>query len=88
MTRRLPPQRRAEIEAELEVPPFPMALEHVWSAFCRLSARRSCGFAANPISWSEIDAFLRLSGVRLLPFEIRLIEELDDLFRLETSKKA
>jgi hypothetical protein len=31
----------------------------------------------------EIDAFVRLSGMRLAPWEIELIEELDDLYLME-----
>ncbi len=79
--------RRAELEAEIECPPFPLELTYLWNAFCRLSARRgSNGFSAVPISWSDIDAFLRHSGISLAPFEIRIIEDLDDLFRAEQSK--
>src|SRR5262249_53079993 len=81
----LKPERRAEIEAELETPPFPLELEHVWTAFCRLSARRRSGFSIEPIGWADLDAFIRLTGVRLAPWEVQLIEMLDDLFR---SKKG
>jgi hypothetical protein len=31
---------------------------------------------------------MRLTGTRLAPFEIRLIEDLDDLFRLSHQKKS
>jgi hypothetical protein len=75
------PQRRAEIEAELETPPFPLELEHVWTVFCRLSARRRSGFSIEPIGWADLDAFIKLTGCRLAPFEIQLIEMLDDMFR-------
>jgi hypothetical protein len=60
----------------------------VWAAFMRLHARRgSNGFSINPISWPEIDAFLRHSRITLAPWELRLIEELDDLYRIETATK-
>lgn len=32
------------------------------------------------IEWPDIDAFIRRSGVWLSPWEIELIEDLDDLF--------
>lgn len=87
LTRTRDPVKRAEREAELACPPFPEALRHVWSAFCRLSARRGAnGFSINPISWPDIDAYVRHSKMPLAPWEIRLIEELDDLFRQEHSK--
>ncbi|SHJ69966.1 hypothetical protein SAMN05444159_1262 [Bradyrhizobium lablabi] len=87
ITRTRRPERLAEYEADLECPPFPLALQHVWHAFCRLSARRgSNGFSINPISWPDIDAYVRNSKMALAPWEIRIIEELDDLFRQEHSK--
>lgn len=67
---------------------MPAALDYLWIVFSRLHARRGgTGFSLNPISWTDIDAFLRTSGVRLVPWEIRLIEELDDLFRASLSDK-
>ncbi|MET4170961.1 hypothetical protein ABIB99_002043 [Bradyrhizobium sp. LA6.1] len=82
------PRRKAEYEAELACPPCPPALGHVWNAFARLAARRSAGFSGNPISFLEIDAFQRVTGFRLLPLEVRLIEELDDLQRQINSEKG
>jgi hypothetical protein len=64
-----------------------MALQYLWNAFIRLSSRRgSNGFGINPISWSEIDAFVRNSRVNLAPWEVEIIEMLDDLFRAEQAK--
>lgn len=81
------PKKIAEYEAELACPPFPMAMLHVWTAFNRLSNRRgSNGFGINPISWADIDAFVRHSQMPLAPWEIRIIEELDNLFRVEQAK--
>ena len=40
----------------------------------------------NPISWPDIDAFVRQSRTVLAPWEIRLIEDLDDLFRVAQAK--
>jgi hypothetical protein len=62
-----------------------LELEHVWTAFCRLNARRRSGFSIEPIGWGDLDAFIRLTGARLAPWEVHLIEMLDDLFR---SKKV
>nr|WP_244422833.1 hypothetical protein [Bradyrhizobium sp. ORS 278] len=73
--------KRAEYEAELSVPPLPAELERAWHGFCRLSARRRVGLAIEPIGWADLDAFMRLTGIRLSPFEIELIEMLDDLYR-------
>lgn len=63
------------------MPPIPKALVYLWRAFHRLSRRRGGnGIGANPISWSEIDAFVRNTRIRLAPWEIEVIEALDDLF--------
>jgi hypothetical protein len=75
------PKRRAEYEAKLHCPPLPKALGHVWNAFHRLRRRKgSNGFALSPIGWPDIDAFVRFSGVRLTPWEVELVEDLDNLF--------
>jgi hypothetical protein len=87
LSRAKKPEKRAEYEAELACPPFPMALLHVWNAFHRLTSRRgSNGFGINPISWPDIDAYVRHSKMPLAPWEVRLIEQLDDLFRAEQAK--
>lgn len=75
------PKRRAELEAELVCPPAPDELVYVWNIFLRLNARRPAGFSIEPVSFGEIEAFTRLSGLTLSPFEVRLIEDLDNLFR-------
>jgi hypothetical protein len=78
---------RADYEAELTCPPFPEALEYLWNVFLRLSARRgSGGFGVAPITWADIDAFVRHSGIQLAPFEVRLIEDLDNLYRAAISR--
>lgn len=83
------PQRRAELEAELAIPPMPDELGYIWNAFLRLNARRSVGFALEPITFLEIEAFVRLTGQRLQPWEVRILEEIDLLFRsVHATKKG
>lgn len=46
------------------------------------------GFAGpNPIGWQDIDAFTRCSGFRLAPWEVELIEALDDIY-LQPARQA
>lgn len=74
------PERRAELGAELALPPFPEALRYLWNAFTRMRRRVNGNGTAMPrITLLDLDAFIRLSGLRLLPWEIELIERLDDL---------
>lgn len=70
----------AEIEAQLAVPPFPVELGYLWRCFIRLARRTPAGFAGpTPITFLDLDAFIRRTGIRLAPWEVELIERLDDL---------
>jgi hypothetical protein len=72
----------AELEAELSMPPFPKALGYLWRSYLRLRRRKGASDmgAPRPIEWPDIDAFLCRSGVRLTPWEIEILEGIDDLF--------
>lgn len=71
----------AELQAELDCPPFPLALNYVWQAWVRLRRRTPVGFnGPNPITIEAIDAFIRRTGLRLDPRDIDLIEAIDDLY--------
>ena len=71
----------AEVEAELTLPEFPKALAYLWRAYLRLRRRAPGGFSGpQPVSWLEIDAFARRSGLALAPWEIELIEALDNIY--------
>ena len=75
------PEARAAYEEELRVPPFPEALRYLWNAFRRLSARRGGnGFGLSPLGWSEIAAFMRVTGTLLAPWEIEIVELLDGIY--------
>lgn len=81
MKRNISTKRRAEIEAELNGPPLPRELSYLWKIFCRIASRRGGnGFSALPLTWSDIDAFCRLTRTQLQPFEIEIIEDLDALY--------
>lgn len=74
-------EKRAELEAELSLPNYPMELDYLWQAFRRLRRRISgSAFGIAAISWADISAFVGLTGQRLLPWEILVIEDLDDAY--------
>lgn len=80
-------ERLAEYQAEMQCPPLPPAMNYLWSVFLRLANRRSSnGFGANPIPWTEIEAFSRLTRTRLTPWEVEIVEMLDNLYRIEQSR--
>lgn len=63
------------------MPPFPRALSYLWEAYLRLRRRTAAGAGGRePIGWEALDAFNRNSGLRLRPWEVRLLEQLDDIF--------
>jgi hypothetical protein len=80
-------ERRRALQEELDGPPAPEGAEHLWDTFMRISTRRgSTGFGAAPLSWSDLDAFVRMTRCPLSPWEIEVIERLDDLFMAEQAR--
>ena len=83
------PIKRAGYEAELVGPPLPLPLAYLWRTFLRIRRRKgSNGFSANPIEWPDIDAFVRNSRLNLAPWEIEVVEALDDLWLTVNSGAA
>jgi hypothetical protein len=76
------PEKRAQYEAELACPPLPMALAYLWKAYKRMRRRKdhSDMGSVKPVGWPDIDAFVRNSRLDLQPWEIEIIEDLDDLY--------
>lgn len=70
--------------AKLHGPPFPIRHAWLWSVFAELSqARTSNGFGLNPISYTDIDAYRRVTSQRLKPWHVRVIRAIDDAFLQE-----
>lgn len=74
--------RVAELQAELTMPPFPRALNYLWTAYLRLRRRKGSTDMGSPqpIEWPDIKAFVQITGMRLIPWECQLIEALDDVY--------
>lgn len=71
----------AELEAELDCPPFPSEVGHIWTAWRRIRVRKAGGFnGPAPIEWVDIDAFCRRSGQHLTSTEIEMLETIDDAY--------
>lgn len=67
-----PPQLRDMIE-------LPESCEHVWVWFMRLHNTRPAGMGVSSISYSEMMGFFYLEGIKPLPWEIRLLNQLDNI---------
>lgn len=71
----------AELEAELETPPFPTEIAHLWKAWSRMRRRKRNGTeGVAPLEWPDFDAYSRLAGQQLSPVDIELIETIDDAY--------
>ncbi|WP_439618446.1 phage tail assembly chaperone [Shinella sp.] len=72
-------KRRAELEEQLRVPPRPEALDYLWKAYFRIRRRvNSGGFGRAPFGWGDIAAFVQFSGLKLAPWEVDILEDIDD----------
>lgn len=63
------------------MPVFPVAARYLWRTYLRLRRRTPGGFSGpQPIAWNDIDAFVRRTGITLAPWEIAVIEQIDDIY--------
>lgn len=78
----------AQAELDEAAAAVPGAGRYLWEWFLELhSARGSTGFGPAAISWSEIDAWARLSGRRPTSMEVAAIRALDHAY-LEVTGQA
>jgi hypothetical protein len=78
--RRLP---RSERE-----PPFPLHDAYLFSIFQELNASRSHnGFGYNPLTYTEVDAYRRMTGTVLNAWQVKMLMRIDQIF-LAASAKA
>lgn len=88
MSRARTPERQSGIEAELALPPFPEALRYLWVVFIRIRSRiNGNGMVPARITLQDLDAFNRLSAMRLAPWEVEIIEKLDDALLASTREQ-
>lgn len=52
-------------------------MEHVWKAWQLLSSTRQSGMSAGPITYLEIEAYLRVMRDDLTAFEVSIIRDVD-----------
>lgn len=72
-------QARKAKQQEISLPPVPHAGSHLWQAFLCLDDRRSSnGFSVNPISYGEIESFMRLNALSLTPSEVAVLAAMDN----------
>lgn len=82
------PERRAELEADLALPPFPEELRYLWQAFLHIRRRKAGGWGPEPISDADILAHSQVHGLDLRPWEMAAVFEIDDLWLASVSDTA
>ena len=66
-----------------------MAGAYLWRIYLRIRRRvGSNGFGSNPVSLGDIAEFIWLFRFPLAPWEIEVIEELDDLYLMDQSQRS
>lgn len=65
---------------QLQAEAVPAAGLHVWEWFWDLRAAAPDGFGRSPITYQEIDAWIRCTGLEPRPWEIRAIRAMDLAF--------
>lgn len=76
--------------AELEPPcEFPKLLSYIWAAFSVLNRRRSQGMnGPNPITFMEVDSWIKTTDQVIKPKDVETILKLDDVFLKVLSEKV
>lgn len=64
----------------LDAPPLPQGCGELWDIFNELHACRGGSTAPKRITYVDIDAYQRVSGLRLLPWERAAIRRADDAY--------
>lgn len=73
----------------LDAAPCPPEAWYLWEYFLRMSVRRTGnGYGPNALSSVEVEAWTRLNGVRLAPFESEALEGLEAKFLTHYAKEA
>ncbi|WP_424813570.1 phage tail assembly chaperone [Roseococcus sp. YIM B11640] len=68
---------RERAEEELSGPPKPEAAAYLWDWFLEMHRARGGGMGPAAITHQDIEAWGRLKGVRLAPWELEAIQALD-----------
>lgn len=71
-----------------DAPPIPAGTEALWRDFLALhDSRGSSGFGPMRITFNDIDAWQRVTGAKLKPWEIDLVRQADNLWLSDFAPK-
>jgi hypothetical protein len=74
--------RRAELQALLALPPFPIELEYLWTSYLKLRRRQGYDAMGNPrpLTWRELEAWMACIRFTLTAWEADTLMDLDDAY--------
>lgn len=52
-------------------------MRSIWEVFLRLAACRRSGFGPSPLCLADVEAFCRLAGITLTPWELETLLTID-----------
>lgn len=82
------PARKAELEAELRQPPCPPQMIYLLKHWQRLRRRKgSAGHGPQPWEWTDLEAYCRFYNFHPAPWELDILENLDDLYLAEQAAR-
>jgi hypothetical protein len=81
-------RQTGKIPDALNIEPLPPECEYLWRWFRDLSGSRTIGFGINPITYLDILAWSRLTGVRPEPWEVRIIRDIDTTLLASKAKES
>ena len=64
----------------LDGPEMPEEAQRAWGWFLDLHTARPSGYGLSPIAWSDLLAYLSLSGIQATAWELRLLRTIDRAF--------
>lgn len=67
-------------EVLADAPALPEGCDNAWHAFAELHACRGEGMGPERITYGDIDAFQRVTGTRLEPWEVAAIHAADQAY--------
>jgi len=74
-------RRASRLPRSEREPPFPLHDAYLFQIFQKLNASRSHnGFGYNPLSYTEIDAYKRLTGTALNAWQVDMLMYMDRIF--------
>lgn len=75
-------------QALLDAPVLPEACVELWGIFKELHACRGCGFGPACITYGDIDAFQRVTGITLQRWELEAIRRADMAYLEAQAERA